>query len=142
MLSVLAVQIGLGLFSVDEDEVEAGPLAKFIDFDTGRAIAHLHHKVFWVLVALICLHLLAILVYALRRRNLVGPMITGAAPLPPGAAPPGAGVARGGGSGGGAGVRRIRRPGPRPAATLTSGRPETTDAPVDDRRLRHRPVPG
>jgi cytochrome b len=88
MLSVLAVQIGLGLFSVDEDEVEAGPLAKFIDFDTGRAIAHLHHKVFWVLVALICLHLLAILVYALRRRNLVGPMITGAAPLPPGAAAP------------------------------------------------------
>jgi cytochrome b len=88
MLSVLAVQIGLGLFSVDEDEVEAGPLAKFVDFDTGRAIAHWHHKVFWVLVALIGLHLLAILVYAVRRRNLVGPMITGVARLAPGSAAP------------------------------------------------------
>ncbi len=63
MLSVLAVQIGLGLFSW-------------------------HHKVFWVLVALIGLHLLAILVYAVRRRNLVGPMITGVARLAPGSAAP------------------------------------------------------
>jgi cytochrome b len=88
MLTVLATQIGLGLFSVDEDEVEAGPLARFVDFDTGRAIAHWHHKVFWVLVALVGLHLAAILVYALRRKNLVGPMITGMAPIAPGAAAP------------------------------------------------------
>jgi cytochrome b len=89
MLSALALQIGLGLFSVDEDDVEAGPLARFVDFDTGRAIAHWHHKVFWVLAALIALHLLAILVYAIRRRNLVGPMITGVARLAPGQAAPG-----------------------------------------------------
>jgi cytochrome b len=88
MLTALAVQVGLGLFSVDEDEVEAGPLSKFVDFDTGRAIAHWHHKVFWVLVALIALHLGAIVVYAVRRKNLVGPMITGVARLAPGAAAP------------------------------------------------------
>jgi cytochrome b len=89
MLLALATQVGLGLFSVDEDELYEGPLSRFVDFDTGRAIAHWHHKVFWVLVALIGIHLIAILVYALGRRNLVGPMITGVGRLAPGdQAPP------------------------------------------------------
>jgi cytochrome b len=88
MLAALTAQVGLGLFSVDEDDLEAGPLSRFVDFDTGRAVAHLHHKVFWVLVALIGVHLAAILVYALRRRNLVGPMITGTGRLAPGAEVP------------------------------------------------------
>ena len=88
MLAVLAVQVGLGLFSVDEDGIEAGPLDKFVDFDTGRAIARLHHLNFYLLLALIVLHLGAVAVYALRRRNLVWPMITGRAVLPAGAAAP------------------------------------------------------
>ncbi len=88
MLTVLAAQVGLGLFSVDEDSVEAGPLSSLVSFDTGRAIAHLHHRLFWVLAALIALHLAAIAVYALRRRNLVWPMITGAARIDPAAPPP------------------------------------------------------
>jgi cytochrome b len=88
MLAVLSLQVGLGLFSVDEDGLEAGPLDKFVDFDTGRAIAHLHHLNFWLLLALIVLHLGAVAFYALRRRNLVGPMVTGRSHLPPGAAAP------------------------------------------------------
>jgi cytochrome b len=88
ILLALATQVGLGLFSVDEDQTYEGPLSRFVDFDTGRAIAHLHHRVFWVLVALIGIHLTAILVYALRRRNLVGPMITGVGRLAPGAQVP------------------------------------------------------
>jgi cytochrome b len=88
MLTVLAAQVGLGLFSVDEDSVEAGPLSQYVPFDTGRAIAHLHHTLFWVLLGLIALHLAAIAVYAARRRNLVGPMIVGDAQLPAGAAAP------------------------------------------------------
>ena len=88
MLLALATQVGLGLFSVDEDELNEGPLSRFVDFDTARAIAHWHHKVFWVLVALIGIHLIAILVYALKRRNLVGPMITGVGRLAPGAQVP------------------------------------------------------
>lgn len=88
MLAALAAQVGLGLFSVDEDDLEAGPLSKFVDFDAGRAIAHWHAKVFWLLVALIGLHLVAILVYAVRRRNLLAPMITGRARLAPGAVAP------------------------------------------------------
>ena len=88
MLAALAVQLGLGLFSVDEDDLHEGPLTRFVDFDTGRAIAHWHHKVFWVLVALIAVHLAAILFYAVRRRNLVGPMITGVGTVAPGAEVP------------------------------------------------------
>ena len=92
MLTVLATQVGLGLFSVDEDSLEAGPLSKFVSFDTGRALAHLHHRLFWVLAALVMLHLAAISVYASRGRNLVRPMLTGLAdqsnpPAPPLAAP-------------------------------------------------------
>jgi cytochrome b len=81
MLLVLTGQVGLGLFSIDEDSIEAGPLSKFLSFETSRTIAHLHARLFWVLVALIGLHLTAIAVYALRRRNLVWPMITGVGPL-------------------------------------------------------------
>ncbi len=89
MLAVVAAQVGLGLFSVDEDALEPGPLSHFVSFDTGRAIAHLHHKLFWVLAGLIALHLAAIVVYRLRGRNLVPPMITGATPVEPGVeAPP------------------------------------------------------
>jgi cytochrome b len=88
MLTVLAAQVGLGLFSIDEDSLEPGPLSHLVSFDTGRAIAHLHHRLFWVLAALIALHLAAIVVYAIRRRNLVGPMITGRAETPPDEAPP------------------------------------------------------
>jgi cytochrome b len=83
LLSVLAAQVGLGLFAIDEDSVEGGPLSSMVSFDTARAIAHLHHNLFWVLVGLIVLHLAAIAVYAVRRRNLLGPMITGVAQVDP-----------------------------------------------------------
>lgn len=80
MLLVLAAQIGLGLFAVDEDGIESGPLSYLVSFDTGRALAEIHHKLFWVLVALIALHILAILFYlVVRRRNLVAAMVSGRA---------------------------------------------------------------
>lgn len=87
MLAMLAVQITLGLFSVDEDGLEAGPLSRFLSFDASRAVARLHHLGFLVLLALIGLHLMAIAVYAVRRRNLTGAMITGRGRLGPDAAP-------------------------------------------------------
>ncbi len=77
LIATLSLQVGLGLFSVDEDGLEPGPLSKFVDFDTGRAIAHLHHMVFNVLLALVGAHLIAIAIYELRRKRLLLPMITG-----------------------------------------------------------------
>src|SRR5439155_26861485 len=81
LLAALAAQIGLGLFAVDEDGLESGPLSYLVSFDTARAAAGIHHKLFWGLVALIGLHIAAIAFYVLvRKRNLITPMITGRGP--------------------------------------------------------------
>lgn len=85
MLGALCVQVGLGLFSINEDGDQGGPLSGRVSFDAGRAAAHLHHRVFWLVAALAAIHILAIGVYAARRTNLVGPMITGRGVVPTGA---------------------------------------------------------
>lgn len=78
MLLIIAVQVGLGLFATDEDALYEGPLAHRVSYETGRTLAHRHETVFWVLVALIALHVLAILWYRIARRDdLITPMITG-----------------------------------------------------------------
>jgi cytochrome b len=80
LLAALAGQIGLGLFAVDEDGIESGPLSSLVSFDTARTAAAIHHKAFWVLVALIAVHIAAVLFYLFRKgRNLIVPMITGRA---------------------------------------------------------------
>lgn len=79
MLALLAGELTLGLFAVNVDGDQAGPLAKFISFDQGQAVAQWHHWVFNGLLALIALHLAAIAFYAvIKRDNLIGPMLTGA----------------------------------------------------------------
>jgi cytochrome b len=79
MLGLLTLDLGLGLFAVDVDGDQPGPFAGLVSFDQGREIAHVHHWVFNALLALIVLHLAAILFYAvIRRDNLIGPMLTGA----------------------------------------------------------------
>ncbi len=78
LLGVMAAEIGLGLFCVDVDGLESGPLADRVSFHAGRAAAHWHAVLFNALLALIALHLCAIAFYAIvRRDNLVGPMLTG-----------------------------------------------------------------
>jgi cytochrome b len=79
MLALLAAELTLGLFTVDVDGAQPGPLAKFISFDEGRAVAQWHQWVFNGLLALIGLHLAAVVFYAvIKRDNLVSPMLTGA----------------------------------------------------------------
>jgi hypothetical protein len=88
MLAVLVIQVALGLFSIDIDSLQPGPLARFLSFDDARAVAHVHHLVFWVVVGLIALHLVAIAIYAARGRNLTTPMLSGRAEIAEGVAPP------------------------------------------------------
>jgi cytochrome b len=88
LFAALAVQVSLGLFSIDEDSLQPGPLARLVSFDTARAFAGVHHWVFRLILALVVLHLIAIGVYARRGRNLTRPMLTGQGPLPEGVAPP------------------------------------------------------
>ena len=88
MLALLAGETTLGLFTVDVDGDQPGPLAKFISFDQGRIVAGWHHWAFNGLLALIGLHLSAIVFYAvIKRDNLVGPMLTGAKSHPAETAP-------------------------------------------------------
>ena len=79
MLLLLVTQVGLGLFAVDTDGLESGPLSHWVSFDTGRSVAELHEINFKLLQALILLHIAAILFYLfVRRDNLIAPMIRGA----------------------------------------------------------------
>jgi len=78
MLLLLLAQCVLGLFSVDVDGIESGPLAVLVSFDIGRLAAETHHLTFYALLALVALHISAISFYGLvKRDNLIGPMITG-----------------------------------------------------------------
>lgn len=83
ILAVLAVQVGTGLFTVDIDAFEAGPLSHHVSFETGRQIAEIHELSFRVLQGLVVLHVAAILFYWIwKRTNLIAPMITGRRSLP------------------------------------------------------------
>jgi cytochrome b len=78
ILLVLIFQVTTGLFAVDVDAFEAGPLSDRVSFETGRAIADLHETGFTVLQALVALHVAAVLFYLIwKRSNLIGPMLTG-----------------------------------------------------------------
>lgn len=80
LLVLLAVQIGLGLFAVDVDGIESGPLSALVSFDAGRRCARLHELVFDALLVFIALHLFAVLFYwVAHRRNLIASMIHGKA---------------------------------------------------------------
>jgi len=78
ILAVLIVQTVTGLFAVDVDGIESGPLSDRVSFDLGRRFAHWHHQAFWALEALVALHVAAVVFYLIyKRSNLVGPMVTG-----------------------------------------------------------------
>ena len=78
MLLALAVQVGLGLFASDEDGLHQGPLSYHVSAETAETLTERHEMWFYVILALIALHLAAILYYLMvRRDNLVAPMITG-----------------------------------------------------------------
>ncbi len=84
LLALLVVQVGTGLIS-DDEIANQGPLNRYVDTETGLA-AMAWHKGYgqWLLIALVLLHVAAILYYLLvRRRNLVRPMIDGDKQLHP-----------------------------------------------------------
>ena len=85
LIALVLAETVLGLFAVDVDGLESGPLSRFVDFDGGRLAANWHHWLFNALLALVGLHLAAIAFYALvKRDNLVAPMLTGSRAAPEG----------------------------------------------------------
>lgn len=78
LLGLVGLQVILGLFAIDEDGFEGGPLSDGIDFELARQVAEWHELTFRLLQGLVVLHLAAIVHHAVRRReDLVRPMITG-----------------------------------------------------------------
>lgn len=87
LLLALAAMVTAGLFAVDVDGLESGPLADYVSFDQGRVAAEVHEIVFNVILALVVLHVAAVLFYLVwKRQNLVRPMLTGTRALTEGEA--------------------------------------------------------
>lgn len=77
-LALLAIQVTTGLFAVDVDGIDSGPLSFLVSFDLGRAASEIHEISFTLLQVVIGIHILAILFYLLvRKLNLIRPMLTG-----------------------------------------------------------------
>jgi len=87
LFAAIAVQVGLGLISEDEDGLFFGPLSTLVTTDTSDRARDIHELWFKVILGLIALHLLAVLYYRLRGQKLTLPMITGRASLGPGNEP-------------------------------------------------------
>ena len=87
LLLAVAVQVGLGLVAEDEDGIFMGPLATLVSTAMSDKARDIHELWFYVLLALIVLHVAAILIYRLRGKKLTLAMITGRATLDPGTEP-------------------------------------------------------
>jgi cytochrome b len=85
MLVFLVAQVATGLFA-DDEIVHTGPLAQHVSTATSLKLTAYHETVGqWVLIALFVLHVVAVVVYYRRGRDLVRPMISGDKLLPAGA---------------------------------------------------------
>lgn len=77
LLGLLALQVGSGLFGNDDIAFQ-GPLYSLVSKDWSDRISGLHELSVNLLIALVILHLVAIVFYArVRKDNLVKPMLTG-----------------------------------------------------------------
>ncbi len=82
MLGLLFAQVATGLGSNDDIAVE-GPLVRLLGKELSDAITSWHHLGANLILAMVGMHILAIVTYAvLKRHNLVRPMITGKKRLP------------------------------------------------------------
>jgi cytochrome b len=85
LITILAAQVATGLFA-DDEIATTGPLNKFVSNATGLALTAWHKGWGqWLMVALVALHVAAILYYRFGQRiDLVRPMLTGDKVLPAG----------------------------------------------------------
>jgi cytochrome b len=80
LLLVLSAQVGLGLVASDTDGLDAGPLSHLVSWDAAEWAGDTHETLFNAVLALVALHIAAIVYYLARRQNLVTPMLTGSKP--------------------------------------------------------------
>lgn len=82
MLVVLSLQVISGLFANDDIAFQ-GPYNGLIGKESEALALYLHHRIYWLIAALVGLHLGAMVFYArVRGENLVKPMLTGEKEVP------------------------------------------------------------
>lgn len=79
LLALVAYQAITGLFANDDIMVQ-GPLAGYVSSDLSASLTGWHALTEYLIYGLVGLHILAILIYRMRGKNLIQPMITGDAP--------------------------------------------------------------
>ncbi|WP_095587582.1 cytochrome b/b6 domain-containing protein [Actibacterium ureilyticum] len=78
ILAVLIFQTATGLFADPDDFINVGPLAKYVATDTAQDMARLHYRGSLAILALVVLHIGAIVFYKKwKNEDLIRPMITG-----------------------------------------------------------------
>lgn len=84
LIGALAVQAATGLFATD-DIFNEGPLTRYVGDEVSGIMTAIHHRVFWVIIALVATHIAANAVYAAMRDPTPLAIFTGRKPvdLPP-----------------------------------------------------------
>jgi cytochrome b len=82
MLGAVGTQATLGLFTVEHNDVTAGPLYRLVSEERQKVIADWHRWLFyWVILGLVALHVVANFWYGLAKKEpLITAMITGKKP--------------------------------------------------------------
>jgi len=85
LLGFLVLQVAAGLVA-DDEIANVGPLNRYVSGALARQATHWHKDYGeWIILALVALHVAAVLFYLLAKgRNLVGPMVGGDKMLPAG----------------------------------------------------------
>jgi cytochrome b len=82
MLASVLLQASTGLFATDDIATE-GPLTHLVSSATSSLATTIHRWNFWILTALIAIHVAAALFYLIvKRENLIGSMFTGRKRVP------------------------------------------------------------
>ena len=77
LLAILLAQVGSGLIS-DDEIAAAGPLTRFVSSATVNFATNYHTNIGkWIILALVLLHLAAIVFYTRRKHRLVSAMLRG-----------------------------------------------------------------
>ncbi|MDE0450890.1 MAG: cytochrome b/b6 domain-containing protein [Gammaproteobacteria bacterium] len=80
VILALTVQAGTGLFATD-DIFNEGPLVRHVGGEVSATMTWIHHRVFWVIIALVATHITANAVYAMMRDPTPLAIFTGRKPL-------------------------------------------------------------
>jgi cytochrome b len=81
LLVAVTIQGTLGLFSLEHNELVAGPLKRLVSHETSVSITKLHVFGFNIILGLVALHVLANMLYQVVKGDpLIGAMLTGKKP--------------------------------------------------------------